>query len=188
MGFLLKLFSYLVVAGLATVVGFFVGRKLDLPKNPQSDSVINKIIERPLEKYAIENLSKAKIEKSEFIIGEQIKEGNPVANPPVYISYTYSQNIDPDLDGRATTKATGVINIPTRATTPEDPNPKYPVVLMLRGYVDPSIYSPGVGTRRGAEYFAENGFITIAPRNWYGIICSTLMNLNGSFYIAPIIT
>lgn len=34
---------------------------------------------------------------------------------------------------------------------------------MLRGYVDQSIYYSGLGSARGGEFFAENGFITIAP-------------------------
>ncbi len=34
---------------------------------------------------------------------------------------------------------------------------------MLRGYVDQEIYQTGDGTRRAAEFFAKNGFITIAP-------------------------
>lgn len=156
MRFFWKLLSYLLVAGFATTVGFLVGRKVDLPKSTQQDSVINKIIERPLEKYAIENLSQAKIEKAEFRIGEQIAEIKPTLTTLGFTSHTYSQTIDPDLDGKATTKVTGVINLPTKSSLS-------PVILMLRGYVDPGIYSPGVGTRRGAEEFAKNGFITIAP-------------------------
>jgi dipeptidyl aminopeptidase/acylaminoacyl peptidase len=35
--------------------------------------------------------------------------------------------------------------------------------LMLRGFVDQQIYQSGMGTKRGAEYFADNGFITVAP-------------------------
>jgi dipeptidyl aminopeptidase/acylaminoacyl peptidase len=34
---------------------------------------------------------------------------------------------------------------------------------MFRGYVDQKIYQTGDGTRRGGEYFSQNGFITIAP-------------------------
>lgn len=34
---------------------------------------------------------------------------------------------------------------------------------MLRGYVDEKVYQPGVGTQRTAEFFAKNGFITLAP-------------------------
>jgi alpha-beta hydrolase superfamily lysophospholipase len=34
---------------------------------------------------------------------------------------------------------------------------------MLRGYVDQKEYVIGKGTQRGGEFFAQNGFITIAP-------------------------
>lgn len=39
----------------------------------------------------------------------------------------------------------------------------FPVVLMLRGYADKEGYFIGSGTHRVAKYFAENGFITLAP-------------------------
>jgi dipeptidyl aminopeptidase/acylaminoacyl peptidase len=50
----------------------------------------------------------------------------------------------------------GQINIPVG----EGP---FPVIVMLRGYVDQEIYTTGMGTQRAAEYFAKNGFITFAP-------------------------
>lgn len=39
----------------------------------------------------------------------------------------------------------------------------WPVVIMVRGYVDREIYRPGIGTERAAEVFAQNGFLTLAP-------------------------
>ena len=39
----------------------------------------------------------------------------------------------------------------------------YPAIVMIRGYVDKEIYSPGVGTSHGGELLAQNGFITLAP-------------------------
>lgn len=39
----------------------------------------------------------------------------------------------------------------------------YPILVMLRGFVEREQYSPGIGTNRGAEFFARNGFITVAP-------------------------
>jgi uncharacterized protein len=39
----------------------------------------------------------------------------------------------------------------------------FPLILMFRGYVDQTLYSTGTGTRPSAKYFAEHGFITIAP-------------------------
>jgi dipeptidyl aminopeptidase/acylaminoacyl peptidase len=40
---------------------------------------------------------------------------------------------------------------------------KMPVIVMLRGYADDQVYFTGLGTRKGAAVFAENGFITLAP-------------------------
>ncbi len=43
------------------------------------------------------------------------------------------------------------------------PRGGFPVVIMTRGYVDREIYQPGVGTRRAAEVFSQNGYLTLAP-------------------------
>jgi pimeloyl-ACP methyl ester carboxylesterase len=56
-------------------------------------------------------------------------------------------------------KMTGLLNLPT---TPA-PAGGYPVLIMIRGYVPPDIYQPGVGTKNAAEFFAAHGFATLAP-------------------------
>lgn len=56
-------------------------------------------------------------------------------------------------------KVSGQIRVPT-GTVPEG---GWPVVIMIRGYVDREIYQTGIGTQRAAEYFAKNGFLTLAP-------------------------
>jgi dipeptidyl aminopeptidase/acylaminoacyl peptidase len=53
-------------------------------------------------------------------------------------------------------KVSNLITMPNKPGT-------YPVVILLRGYVDKEIYRTGVGTSRIGEFFAENGFVTIAP-------------------------
>jgi uncharacterized protein len=68
-------------------------------------------------------------------------------------------SFDPTLrndSGQANKKVTGVITVPNKPG-------KYPVIVMFRGFVDQKIYTPGTGTKRASEYFAKNGFITIAP-------------------------
>lgn len=45
----------------------------------------------------------------------------------------------------------------------EKPNGGYPVVVMLRGYVEKESYYPGIGTKNVAEYFAKQGYLTLAP-------------------------
>jgi dipeptidyl aminopeptidase/acylaminoacyl peptidase len=39
----------------------------------------------------------------------------------------------------------------------------YPVIVLIRGYVDQNNYQTGVGTKRVGEELAKNGFITLAP-------------------------
>jgi dienelactone hydrolase len=43
------------------------------------------------------------------------------------------------------------------------PSAGFPVILMVRGFVDPSIYETGMGTKNAARVFAKNGYVTIAP-------------------------
>jgi len=54
----------------------------------------------------------------------------------------------------------GTANIPDGCGTLK---PKCPVVIMLRGYVDKEIYSPGMGTKKAAGIYAGKGYITLAP-------------------------
>jgi len=109
-----------------------------------------KIKETRLEKYSIENLSKTNFVKGNFSINKKVKEKEK------FTSYIFSFKFDADLDGNLDKTTTGIINIPNDIK-------KYPLVLMLRGYVDQKIYKPGIGSDRDAAYLAENGFITIAP-------------------------
>jgi len=95
---------------------------------------ISQIKPRPLEKYSIENLSKTEFKPSQITIEAE---------------HLFSF----EVDGK---KVTGSIN------TPAGEGP-FPLIIMFRGYVDQKTYQTGDGTKRAGEYFAENGFITIAP-------------------------
>jgi uncharacterized protein len=39
----------------------------------------------------------------------------------------------------------------------------YPVIVMLRGFIDKENYQTGAGTQHAGEYFASHGFMTLAP-------------------------
>ena len=95
---------------------------------------------KPLEKYTIENLSKVEVKTVKIDI-----EGN-----------IFSFNFDSTLQNKVEKKVTGLINIPEK-------DGPFPIVVLLRGYVDQSIYTTGTGTKRVGEYFSENGYITLAP-------------------------
>lgn len=88
---------------------------------------------KPLEKYTIENLSKTEFKPSKININNDI--------------------FDLQVEGK---KVTGLVNIPTT-------NDQSPIAVLIRGYVDQSIYQTGVGTKRVGEYLRDNGYITLAP-------------------------
>jgi len=98
---------------------------------------------RPLLKYTFSALAKREYQ------GSEIKFGKTLNDQPTFKSFEFSYL----SDGK---KVTGLLNLPKKEG-------KLPVVVMLRGYVDLQIYQTGVGTKKPAEYFAENGFITLAP-------------------------
>ncbi len=90
--------------------------------------------EKPLEKYSFENLKKRGGKGSEIKV-----------ETDHFFSYT-SEN----------RKITGLVNIPQGSGN-------FPVIVMLRGYIDKEIYQTGMGTQRASEFFAEHGFLTLAP-------------------------
>ena len=102
---------------------------------------------KTLEKYSFENLRKREYQGSEIKLEKVIKEEEK------YTSWLFSFQ----SDGK---KVTGMLNLPaTRSPKGE----VWPVIVMLRGYADDEIYFTGLGTRKSAGVFAENGFITLAP-------------------------
>jgi len=109
--------------------------------SPLTSNLFNK--PKPLEKYSFENLRKRTYEGSGIKLEKVIKEENK------YTSWLFSFQ----TDGK---KVTGMLNLPKKSG-------KLPVIVMIRGYADDQIYFTGLGTRKGAGFFAENGFITLAP-------------------------
>lgn len=99
--------------------------------------------EKKLAPYTYTALKMTDFLGSEISIDKQLKDEED------FLSYLYYF----DVRGK---KVSGLMNVPK--------NPgEYPLIVMIRGYVDAEIYSPGVGTNRGGEYLAQNGFITLAP-------------------------
>lgn len=136
----LFVFLYLLLLG----VLFF------LPDKKRQGSLISPLVSsltkkqpRPLEKYSFESLRKRNYEGSEIKLEKIIKQEEK------FTSWLFSFQ----TDGQ---KVTGMLNLPQKQG-------KMPVVVMLRGYADDAVYFTGLGTRKGAAVFAENGFITLAP-------------------------
>lgn len=147
----MKLFSFLLAGFLLIVIGFGVGWVVK--ENQINIPVVQKIVDRSLDKYSIENLRKFNEEndiEAKLLIDKIIKENNSFTSSEFFLEF------NPNLDGKTMKKTSGLINVPKISG-------QYPVVLMLRGYVDPVEYFIGEGTNHAAEVFANNGYITIAP-------------------------
>jgi len=119
------------------------------------DKGLTQIKEKPLEKYTFENLSKTEIEAGKFEIKESLKKEEE------FESFLFTYEFNPNLDGKTYKKISGQINLPTLQGS--EPSLNNPVILMFRGYIDQTLYRTGDGTRNASEYFAKEGFITIAP-------------------------
>ena len=100
-------------------------------------------VEKPLEKYSFANLRQQVFKGSEIKIDRLLTEENK------FNSHLFFY----EVNGK---KISGQLNIPNG----EGP---FPVVIMIRGYVDIEIYQTGIGTKNAAGYFANQGFITLAP-------------------------
>lgn len=101
---------------------------------------------KPLDKYSIPALQKTTFQPSDVTIGKPLDLG--VASQAY--QFFYSDNFAPEK------RISGTIMLP--------PQPgRYSVLLMLRGWADEEVYYPGYGTKNAASYFAQQGYITIAP-------------------------
>jgi alpha-beta hydrolase superfamily lysophospholipase len=111
-------------------------KRPELPVNS-----IAQIFIKPLDKYSIENLGKRQYD-SEIVLD------SPIATYSAYTVY----NFHFDSDGK---RVTGLAHVPQQCPCP--------VIIQFRGYVEHDAYQPGVGTKRSAQAFAQNGFISLAP-------------------------
>lgn len=136
----------LILTATAAAAGWYLRGRGDYNIAP----TITKVIPRPLDKYTIENLENAVIQPGLF------EKQNLIIDQGDFVSNIFSLRFNPEIKGVKLKKTTGQVNVPKSAG-------KYPLVLMLRGYVDQEIYRTGDGTRKAAEVFSKNGFITIAP-------------------------
>ncbi len=130
--------------GLGSLVFFFLQQKQ--PKGLISPLATNQKGVGPLSKYTFDNLAK------QVYTGSQIKLGRIVKNENKFTSYLFFF----ESQGK---KVSGLANVPKSSP----PAAGFPVLVMLRGYVDDKIYRTGMGTQKPGEYFASEGFITLAP-------------------------
>jgi len=137
---------------LCGVIGLLVGIYWTSQRSSKSDLLLlPKKTSTPLTKYAIPNLEQTLIPAGNFKIENKISDSED------FTSYLFEFNFYPTLNTDDKSKTTsGIVNIP-KGKGP------FPAVLLIRGYVDQSIYQTGMGSRSAAEFFAENGYITVAP-------------------------
>lgn len=147
---LIKIASYLVVAAIFMGIGYFAANS-NQPIKITSEEIKEQFV-RTLDKYTIEYISKAKVKESKIEIKKTLTEEDK------YTSHLFEFYFDPTLETGILKKVTGVIHLPKT----ENPNQKFPLIFMNRGYVDQTLYSPGMGTNPSARKFAEAGFMTIA--------------------------
>jgi dipeptidyl aminopeptidase/acylaminoacyl peptidase len=134
------------------IAAFFIYNYLSL--NVQKSSILP-IIPKPLDKYTIENLANTNVQTGNLIIKDITSDKDD------YSSYSFEFTFNPNLDGKTLKKTTGVITLPNLENS--DLSKKYPIILMIRGYIDQKLYKSGDGTKNAANEFAKNGYITIAP-------------------------
>jgi dipeptidyl aminopeptidase/acylaminoacyl peptidase len=130
------------------LLGILGGGYIALSQRHQENTIspIGQLFEKPLEKYTVSRLSMRQSQAGPIALEEPIATTSAYTVHPFY--YT--------TDGK---KVTGLAHIPTGASELA----QKPVIVQIRGYVEREMFSSGVGTRRSAEVFASNGFISLAP-------------------------
>jgi uncharacterized protein len=146
MKYFLGFFIGVIVSAL--VLLYFVQQKPSRILSP-----ITQFINRPLDKYTIDNLTTRQGIESKIVLDEAI------ATTSAYTAYTFHFT----SDGK---RVSGLAHVPAEAFAnkdqPDSGSP-FPVIVQFRGYIDHDTYTPGDGTRHSAEVFASNGFISLAP-------------------------
>lgn len=97
-----------------------------------------------LQKYAFPELGKQTFSPAPFALGREVQNTEELTS---YIAY-----IDTP-DG----KVSGMLNLPKTQTE------NRPFIMLLRGFVDRSIYETGIGSQRIGEELAKEGYVTFSP-------------------------
>ena len=134
-----RVWIFVTVGALCSLIGFAAAKFVFIDKSG-SIFVGEKPVERTLDKYSIDNLSKTEIKPGKLTIDKEAE--------------TFTFDFNPGLD-QLVASTSGQIRIPGEG--------KYPVVVMIRGYVDKEIFRTGIGTEPSSKVFAANGYITVAP-------------------------
>lgn len=149
-------FRLLILCGLSAALIFSAGYLLGRQKEPlgplfNQNSILSTTPvakDRSLDEFSYENLKKRAYPGGEIVLSQILGEKKKYKS---YLFYFYAEG----------QKVSGQANLPVVGSG--QGAAKFPVVILLRGYVDKENYRTGLGTRRAAAFFAENGFLTLAP-------------------------
>lgn len=111
-------------------------------KGPDTQKTVE--LPKPFDKYSFESLKKAHFNPSNITI-----ETNPITQESNFTSHIFYFKVE----GR---RVSGLMNIPNIQG-------KHPIIILIRGFVDPTQYTSGTGSKRVGEVLSQNGFITLAP-------------------------
>ncbi len=140
----------LILAAIMFLAGWFSYAYLHKVAPSEVVQETREAVTKPLEKYSIENLQKANFASGAFRIEKELEDEKD------YKALLFSFTFNPEVEGNTKKKITG------RITTPKGEG-TFPLVVMFRGFVDQTLYQTGIGTKPAANYFSQNGFITISP-------------------------
>jgi len=113
-------------------------------------------IENKYSPYTFENLSRKEFKEGEIKLGAATRFEK---NYTTYI-FTYKSD-DKTISGMANLP---FANASFDSSQDKQGKPqKFPVIILLRGYSDRETYYIGSGTEKQANYYADQGFLTLAP-------------------------
>ncbi len=137
---ILLYFSVILNVLLAVGLYFFYQYKVTI-----TSPIVEKTEEKDLslQKYSYTHLREQTFSPEEMEFGPVLEETEEYVTRMFYY----------EVEGK---KVSGLAHFPVEEGD-------YPVLVMLRGYVDANIYEPGIGTSPSARYFSGNGYITLAP-------------------------
>ncbi len=130
------LIAFVSGVGLGFLLGQGASATIQQPKSTTTPAP-----DRSLDKYTIPNLQNAKTPSVQIRVKKLLKDY------PNFSSNLFSYSFDPTLQDGPTKKVSGLLNLPKG-------NGTYPIIVMLRGYVDPKDYFPGNGTINASLFFA----------------------------------
>ncbi len=132
-------------------IGAFFGRDFWSKSKTGPIEKLQTITQKPFDKYTYEALVKTDFPASEITVG------NVISDDPTFVSRMFYFSVGgPSTSSGQAKRVSGLLNIPKKEGN-------LPVIVLLRGFVEPSKYTTGVGTQHDGEVFAKNGYITLAP-------------------------